>query len=183
MVDVVGGFPVAIKLVQTQDKFGIIICESAQSMEAVAEAVISMGHDIIVQRYVTPRRGQDIRAVVLGGKVIAAVRRQPTAGKLRRSLSTGARMSKVVLTTAQRTMALESARVVGLDLAAVDLLALKTGVSQVYDVHSSPGLREVEEAVHTDLAAPIVRYAAALALARRGSVRPAGRSGLRTARA
>jgi ribosomal protein S6--L-glutamate ligase len=171
MVDVVGGFPVAIKLVSPQEKFGIIICESLQSMAAAAEAVLSMGHDIIVQRYVDPRKGRDLRALVLGGEVIAAVRRQPTTGKLRHSLSTGARVTKIRLSRLQRRMASETARVVGLDLAAVDMLDLKSGGTEVFEVHSSPGLRELELATGEDLAVPIISYAARLATARQVRVR------------
>jgi ribosomal protein S6--L-glutamate ligase len=166
MVDMVGGFPVAIKLVRPQEKFGIIICESPQSMEAVAEAVLSMGHDIIVQRYVDPRKGRDLRAIVLNGEVIAAVRRQPTEGKLRHSLSTGARVTKVRLTAAQKKMAVDSARVVGLRLAAIDMLEIRSGETQVFEVHSSPGLREIEDATGEDLAVPIVEHAIELASAR-----------------
>jgi ribosomal protein S6--L-glutamate ligase len=175
MVDVVGGFPVAIKLVQTEEKFGIIICESAQSMEAVAETVLSMGHDLIVQRYIDPAKGRDVRALVLGRRVIAAVRRRPTAGKLRHSLSTGAQVTKVRLTRTQEAMALESARVVGLQFAAVDMLGLKSGDSQVYDVHSSPGLRELEEAVGEDLAVPIIDHAVGLAAVKKALPRSTGR--------
>jgi ribosomal protein S6--L-glutamate ligase len=173
MADMVGGFPVAIKLVGP-DKFGIIICESVQSMAAAAEAVLSMGHDIIVQRYVDARKGRDIRALVLGGEVIAAVRRQPTTGKLRHSLSTGARVTRVRLTPLQRRMASESARVVGLDLAAVDMLDLKSGKTEVFEVHSSPGLKDLEQATGEDLAVPILEYAASLVSARPSRLPPPG---------
>ena len=178
MADMVGGFPVAIKLVRPQERFGIIICESAQSMEAVAEAVLSMGHDIIVQRYVDPRKGRDLRALVLGGEVIASVRRRPTAGKLHYSLSTGARVTKVRLSAEQRQMALDSARVVGLELAAVDMLDLKTGETQVFEVHSSPGLRELEAAMGQDLALRIVERSAAMAAANKPASRNVRRAAL-----
>lgn len=181
MVDMVGGFPVAIKLVRPQEKFGIIICESPQSMEAVAEAVLAMGHDIIVQRYVEPRKGRDLRAIVLGGEVIAAVQRQPTEGRLRHSLSTGARVTRVKLSSAQAKMAVASARVVGLRLAAIDMLEMRSGETQVFEVHSSPGLREIEEATGKDLAVPIVEEAIGLVTVRRrlragASDRPSARS-------
>ena len=156
MVRMVGGFPVAIRLVRSLETTGVIICEGAQSMEAVAQAVVFMGHDILVQRYIEPGGGRDLRALVLGGKVIAAVRRQPPAGLLRHSLSTGARVTKVRLTEAQTVTAVEAARVVGLRFAAVDMLCLRSGETQVFEVHSSPGLREMEAATGQDLARAIV---------------------------
>lgn len=169
MVDLVGGVPVVIKLVQSADRFGIIVCETVQSMEAALEAVLSMGHNLIVQRYVKPGEGRDLRALVVGGEVIAAVRRQPTAGKLRHSLTTGARVTRARLTADQRRIALETARVVGLEVAAVDLLELEGGETFVFDVLSSPGLRELESATGEDLARPIVERAAALVHARRAA--------------
>jgi ribosomal protein S6--L-glutamate ligase len=167
MVDVVGGFPVAIKILRTEERQGIIICESAQSMEAVAETVLAMGHDIIVQGYVKPGEGRDLRALVVGGEVVAAVRRQPKAGKLHFNLSIGARVTRARLTKSQREMAIESARVTGLEVAAVDLLALKSGVTQVFEVYSNPGLRDLEAATGDDLALPIIERALALAQTRR----------------
>ncbi len=167
MIALVGGYPVAIKLVRAQEKLGIIICETPQSLEAAVEAVLSMGHDIIVQRYVKPGDGRDLRALVVGGQVVAAVRRQPLAGRLQHSLSVGARVTRARLTPTQRHIAIESARVVGLEVAAIDLLALKSGETQVFEVNSSPGLREMEEATGDDLATLVIEHAAQLARNRR----------------
>jgi ribosomal protein S6--L-glutamate ligase len=167
MVEVVGGFPVVIKIVRDDERFGVIICETLQSMEAAAQTMLAMGHDIIVQRYVKPGEGRDLRALVVGGKVVATVHRQPKAGRLRSSLSTGARVKATRLTRAQTHMALESARVTGLEVAAVDLLAIKGGVTEVFEVYSNPGLRDLEAATGEDLAVPIVQRALELARTRR----------------
>lgn len=166
----VGGMPVAIKLVHGADRYGIIVCETEQSMEAALEAILSMGHEIIVQRYVKPGQGRDLRALVVGDEVLAAVRRQAPVGKLRHSLSTGARLARARLTAEQRDMAIRAVKVVGLEVGAVDLLE-HDGVTQVFEVHASPGLGELESTTGEDLAKPIVLRA--LALAQAGRSRPA----------
>lgn len=163
MVDLVGGLPVIIKLVQGAERYGIIVCESVQSTEAALETVLSMGHNLIVQRYVKPSEGRDLRALVVAGEVVAAVRRRPLAGKLRHTLGAGATVTRVRLTAEQERVAIDAAQVVGLEVAAVDLLDLKHDGPKVFEVHSSPGLRELEAATGKDLAAPIVERALALA--------------------
>ena len=167
MVAHVGGLPVAIKIIEGPEKSGVIICESAQALEASLQAVLSMGHNIIVQRYVKPGEGRDLRALVVGGEVLAAVRRHPDRGKLRHTLGTGKRVTRVRLTAEERHIALQSAHVVGLEVAAVDMLDLKVGGTRVFDVHSSPGLRDLEAATGADLATPIVQRALELARTRR----------------
>jgi ribosomal protein S6--L-glutamate ligase len=167
MANVVGGFPVVIKIVRTDERPSLIVCETPQSMEAAAETVFAIGHDVLMQRYVRPAVGRDLRALVVGGRVVAVIRRQAPAGKLRHSLSTGARVTKARLTNVQRDIAIESARVVGLEVAAVDLLALKNGKTEVFEVYSNPGLRDLEEATGEDLAVPIVQRAIELARQRK----------------
>lgn len=163
MVALVGGFPVAVKLVEGTDRSGVIVAESAQSMEAALEAVLSMGHDIVVQRFLDGKQGRDLRALVVGGEVIASVRRLKVGKKLRHSLGAGREAVAFRLTKEQKQMASAAARIVGLEVAAVDLLETKKGGTRVFDVHSSPGLRDLEEATGEDLAKPIVARAIELA--------------------
>lgn len=170
MVAHVGGFPVAVKLVESGEKSGVIVCESAQSMEAALEAVLSMGHNIIVQRYVKPTEGRALRALVVGGEVIASVRRVAPGGKLRRSLGAGHDAVAVKLTRTQRDIASRAAKVVGLEVAAVDLLESKGKGTRIFDVHTSPGLRDLEAATGQDLAVPIIERAIAIARNRRALV-------------
>lgn len=170
MAKLVGGLPVAIKLVHGADRYGIIVCETEQSLEAALEAILSMGHEIIVQSYLKPGEGRDLRALVVGDEVIAAVKRQAPMGKLRHSLSTGARLTRARLTPEQRETAVRAVRVVGLEVGAVDLLE-HDGVTQVFEVHSSPGLGELESTTGDDLAKPIIRRA--MALAQEAKARPA----------
>jgi ribosomal protein S6--L-glutamate ligase len=163
MVELVGGLPVLIKLITPAERPGVMVCESLQSMEAALEAVLSMGHNLLVQRYVHRKRERDLRALVLGGKVLAWVERRPRPGKLLHTLARGATIKAVTVPAALDELAAKAARVVGLDLAAVDLIESRGG-PMVFDVHSSPGLRSLERATGRDLALPIVGRAEELAL-------------------
>jgi ribosomal protein S6--L-glutamate ligase len=163
MVELVGGLPVLIKLITPAERPGVMVCESLQSMEAALEAVLSMGHNLLVQRYVHRKRERDLRALVLAGKVLAWVERRPRPGKLLHTLARGATIKAVTVPSGLDELAAKAARVVGLDLAAVDLIESRGG-PMVFDVHSSPGLRSLEKATGRDLALPIVGRAEELAL-------------------
>lgn len=179
MVDLVGGFPVAVKLVEGAERTGVIVCESAQSMEAALETVLSMGHNIVVQKFLDGQEGRDLRALVVGGEVIAGVRRVGVRHKLRHSLGAGREAVAVRLTAEQKRIATEAARVVGLEVAAVDLLETKEAGTRVFDVHSSPGLRDLEAATGEDLAQPIIERAVELARRRRALVAMTARASQR----
>jgi ribosomal protein S6--L-glutamate ligase len=157
MVSLVGGVPVLVKLLAGQDKHGMMVCESLQSLEAALEAILGLGQNLVVQQYVR-KTGQDVRVFVVGGKAVAAVRRRARVGRMARTLIRGARLEKMELTEAQRWAAVETARLVGLEVAAVDLLDVK-GKPKVFEVNSSPALSEMEQATGTDLAAAIIERA------------------------
>jgi ribosomal protein S6--L-glutamate ligase len=157
MVSLVGGVPVLVKLLQGQDRHGVMVCETLQSLEAALEAILGLGHNIIVQQYVK-KTGQDVRVLVVGGKAIAAVRRRARVGRLSRTLIRGARLEKTELTEPMRRAAIETAKLVGLEVAAVDMLDVK-GRPKVFEVNSSPALTEMEAATGMDLASPIIQRA------------------------
>jgi ribosomal protein S6--L-glutamate ligase len=161
MVDLVGGVPVLVKLLAGNEKRGVMICESLQSLEAALEAILGLGHNIIVQEYVR-NTGMDVRVFVVAGQAVAAVRRRTRPGKLSRTLNRGARLEPIQLTARQRTAAVETARLMGLEVCAVDLLDVK-GRPKVFEVNSSPALPEMEAATGVDLAALIIDRAEALA--------------------
>ena len=155
LVELVGGLPVLIKLLTPSERPLVMVCESLQSMEAALEAVLKMGHNLVVQRYVRRRRERDLRALVVGEKVVAWVERRPRAGRLLHTLARGAKLKAVRVPGALDELAVRAARVVGLDVAAVDLLEAASG-PMVFDVNSSPGLKGLEKATGQDLALPIV---------------------------
>jgi ribosomal protein S6--L-glutamate ligase len=170
MVNLVGGVPVLVKLLAGQERRGVMICESLQSLEAALEAILGLGHNIIVQEYVKPT-GQDVRVFVVGGEAVAAVRRRPRPGKLSRTLNRGARLESIQLSERQRQAAVASAMLMGLEVCAVDLLDVK-GRPKVYEVNSSPALPEMEAATQVDLAAHIIRRAEAMVTEDRFEARP-----------
>ena len=170
MVELVGGVPVLIKLLTPAERPGVMVCESLQSMEAAMEAVLAMGHNLLVQRYVRRRRERDLRALVVGGSAVAWVERRPRPGRLLHTLARGAQLKAVRVPAAVDRIAVEAARVVGLEVAAVDLIETNAG-PMVFDVNSSPGLKGLERATGKDLALPIIGRAEELA---RESVRKRG---------
>jgi len=171
MVSLVGGVPVLVKLlagqerrgVAGQERRGVMICESLQSLESALEAILGLGHNIVVQEYVK-KSGMDVRVFVVDREAVAAVRRIPRPGRLSQTLNRGARLEPIQLTSRQRRAAVESARLMGLEVCAVDLLDVKGG-PKVYEVNSSPSLPEMEAATSVDLATLVIRRAEALAQA------------------
>jgi ribosomal protein S6--L-glutamate ligase len=160
MVGLVGGVPVLVKLLQGQEKHGVMVCESLQSLEAALEAVLGLGHNLVVQQYVQ-KTDQDVRVLVVGGRAVAAVQRRPRVGRLSHTLIKGARLESIELTEAWRSTAERTARLVGLEVAAVDLLDVN-GQPRVFEVNSSPALPEMEAVTGVDLATSIIERAEAL---------------------
>jgi ribosomal protein S6--L-glutamate ligase len=159
MVRHVGGLPVLVKLLRGNEKTGVIVCETRQALESALEAILRLGQNTVVQQYVRGRRGGDLRAFVVGGRAVAALRRRPRVGRLSRNLGQGARFEGAVLEPAAERAAVAAARVIGLEVCAVDMLEAPGG-PRVFEVHSCPGIREAEEACGVDLAGAIVERAA-----------------------
>lgn len=161
MVDEVGGVPVLVKLLAGSERRGVMICESRQSLEAALEAVLGLGHNIVMQEYV--RKAQrDVRVFVVGGQALAAASRIPRPGRMARTLSSMARIEPVELTDTLRAAAEAAAQLTDLEVCAVDLLELrKDGGDQarIFEVNASPSLPEMEEATGVDLATAIVARA------------------------
>jgi ribosomal protein S6--L-glutamate ligase len=170
MVQLVGGVPVLVKLLGGADERGVMVCETLNSLEAALEAILGLGHNLLVQEYVR-KAGRDVRVLVVGGRALAAVRRRPRMNRLSNTLNRGARFERIALTDAQRRAAAEAARLIGLEVAAVDMLDVR-GLPKVFEVHSSPGLAEMEKAVGEDLATPIVVRAEQIARERPPALDP-----------
>jgi ribosomal protein S6--L-glutamate ligase len=168
MVKHVGGLPVIVKLLSSSEKAGLMICETLQSLEAALETILGLGQNIVVQGYVRGARGRDLRVLVVGGQVVAALRRRPRPGRFARTLARGAKVEACTLPAACARAAVETARVVGLEVCAVDMIEVKGG-PLVFEVNSSPGIREAEEACGVDVAGAIVARAEALAVPRQAA--------------
>jgi ribosomal protein S6--L-glutamate ligase len=162
MVRLVGGVPVLVKLLSANEKSGVMLCESLQSLEAALEAILGLGQNILVQQYVRGAKGRDLRVLVVAGQVVAAMRRNPPAGRFARNLRRGAQFERADLPGAYARVAAEAARVLRLEVCAVDMLDVK-GRPLVFEVNSSPSIREAEAVCAVDIAARIVERAIALA--------------------
>jgi ribosomal protein S6--L-glutamate ligase len=166
LVKRVGGVPVLVKLLSPDGKGGVMVCESLQSLEAALEAVLGLGQNIVVQQYLRGGKGRDLRALVVGGRVVAALRRQPARGRFARNLRKGARFEPVELPARHAAIAVEAARVLALDVCAVEMLDVAGG-PRVFEVNASPSIGEAEAGGRLDVAAGIVACAVALARARK----------------
>jgi ribosomal protein S6--L-glutamate ligase len=163
MVDEVGGVPVLVKLLAGSERRGVMVCESRQSLEAALEAVLGLGHNIVMQEYV--RKAQrDVRVFVVGGKALGAVSRTPKAGRLSRTLSRFASLEACELTESLQEAAEAAAQLAELEVCAVDLLETrargnKPGRARIFELHASPALPEMEQLTHVDLAGAIIERA------------------------
>ncbi len=162
MVRVVGGLPVLVKLVSANERSGVMICESLQSLESALEAILGLGHNIVVQQYLRGAKGRDLRVLVVGGEVLASMRRSAPVGRLARNLRHGAQFERVDLPDAYTRTAIEAARVMKLEVCAIDMLDVK-GRPRVFEVNSSPSIREAESACGVDAAGRVLDRAMALA--------------------
>jgi ribosomal protein S6--L-glutamate ligase len=172
MVKLVGGVPVLVKLLSGKEPAGAMICESMQSLEAALEAILGLGHDIVVQQYLRGAKGRDLRVLVVGGEVVAAMRRSPPVGRFSRNLRRGAQFERAELPASYARTAIAAARVMRLEVCAVDMLDVK-GRPRVFEVNGSPSIREPEATCGVDAAGRIVERAIALADARRAPRRRA----------
>lgn len=163
MVDEVGGVPVLVKLWQGSERRGVMVCESRQSLEAALEAVLGLGHNIVMQEYV--RKAQrDVRVFVVGGKALAAVSRTAKAGRLSRTLARFASLEACAITDSLRDVAEAAAQLSELEVCAVDLLETqargsKPGRARVFELHASPALPDMEQLSKVDLASAIIERA------------------------
>jgi ribosomal protein S6--L-glutamate ligase len=153
----VDGPPVVVKLLQGTQGIGVVLAESAAAASSVVEAFHGLDQDILIQQFIAEANGADIRALVVGRKVVAAMRRQAVAGEFRSNIHRGGRAKKVRLSAESRKTALAAARVLGLRVAGVDMLESAEG-PMVMEVNSSPGLEGIQKTTEVDVAATIIEH-------------------------
>jgi ribosomal protein S6--L-glutamate ligase len=154
----VGGPPCIVKLQQGAQGIGTMIAETPQAVTSLLETLWAMGQDIVLQQYIAEAKGRDLRAIVVGGRVVAAMRRQAKAGEFRSNLHRGGLGVQVTLDAACRRAAIAATRVMGLEVAGVDMLETREG-PKILEINSSPGLEGIERASGIDVASAIVRHA------------------------
>jgi ribosomal protein S6--L-glutamate ligase len=153
----VGSAPVVIKLLEGTQGIGVVLAETAKAAESVVEAFMGLKANILVQEYIREAKGMDIRCLVIGGKVIAAMRRQGKEGEFRSNLHRGGSASLIRITPEERAIATRAAKIIGLNVCGVDLLRSNHG-PLVIEVNSSPGLEGIETASGKDIAGAIVQF-------------------------
>ncbi|WP_296050315.1 30S ribosomal protein S6--L-glutamate ligase [uncultured Alteromonas sp.] len=153
----VGGAPVVIKLLEGTQGIGVVLAETQKTAEAMIEAFMGLNASILVQEYIKEAGGADIRCFVVGGKVIAAMKRQAAPGEFRSNLHRGGSASLVRLSPAERKTAIDAAKTMGLNCCGVDILRSSRG-PVVMEVNSSPGLEGIEKATSKDVASMIIEF-------------------------
>ena len=155
LIKLCGGSPVVIKLLEGTQGVGVVLAETQKAAESVIEAFRGLNANILVQQFVKEAGGADIRCFVVGGKVVAAMKRQGAEGEFRSNLHRGGNATLCKINPAERATAVQAARIMGLNVAGVDLLRANSG-PVVMEVNSSPGLQGIEEATKKDVAGSII---------------------------
>lgn len=153
----IGQAPVIIKLLEGTQGLGVILAESNKAAKSVIEAFESLKTRVIIQEYIEEAGGADIRAFVVNGEIVGAMKRQGKEGEFRSNLHRGGEATLLKLSRAEKTMALNAAKAMGLAIAGVDMLQSKRG-PMVLEVNSSPGLEGIETATKIDIAGKVIEY-------------------------
>jgi ribosomal protein S6--L-glutamate ligase len=157
LLEVVGGAPVVVKLLEGTQGLGVVLAETRKAAESVIGAFRQLDANILVQEFIKEAKGADIRAFVVGGKVVAAMLRQGAPGEFRSNIHRGGTAEAIKLSPKERSTAVRAAKSLGLDVAGVDLIQ-SDGGPMVLEVNSSPGLEGIESASGIDIADLIIEY-------------------------
>lgn len=157
LIDSVGGAPLIVKLLEGTQGYGVVLAPTKKAAESIIEAFHSMKARVIVQEFISEAKGADIRAFVVGNKVVGAMKRQGKEGEFRSNLHQGGSGKLIRLSKEERKVALTAAKAMNLSIAGVDLLQSERG-PLVLEVNSSPGLEGIEKATGKDIANKIIEY-------------------------
>ena len=157
VIKMVGGAPLVIKLLEGTQGIGVVLAETEKAAESVIEAFLGLKANILVQEFIGEAGGSDIRCFVVGEKVVAAMKRTGKEGEFRSNLHRGGSAELIRITPEERSTAVRAAKVMGLNVAGVDLLRSNHG-PVVMEVNSSPGLEGIEEATGKDIAGMIIQF-------------------------
>lgn len=156
-IERVGGAPVIIKLLEGTQGIGVILADSSKIAEAIVETLQSTKQNVLIQNFVEESRGRDVRAFVVGGRVVAAMRRSAQGTEFRSNVHRGGQAQAVTLEPEYERTAVMAAQIMGLRVAGVDMLESNTG-PQIMEVNSSPGLEGIEAATGVDIAGEIIAH-------------------------
>ena len=157
LIEMVGGAPLVVKLVEGTQGIGVVLAETRQAAESVIDAFRGLNAHILVQEYIKEAQGADIRCLVVGNKVVAAIERQAKPGDFRSNLHRGGQANPVIITEREGEIALQAAATLGLDVAGVDILRANRG-PLVMEVNASPGLEGIEKTSGIDIATLMIKW-------------------------
>lgn len=157
MIEMVGGAPVIVKLLEGTQGLGVVLGETHITARSVIEAFREVNVNILVQEYIKEAGAMDIRCLVIGGKVVASMKRTGPPGDFRSNLHRGGVGTKEKITPEERSVAVRSAKLMGLNVCGVDLLRTNHG-PVVMEVNSSPGLEGIERTTGVDVASKIIKF-------------------------
>lgn len=157
VIEYVGGAPLVIKLLEGTQGLGVVLAETKNAAESVLEAFNGLQARVIVQEFIKESKGADIRAFVVDGNVVGAMKRQGKEGEFRSNLHRGGSAEIIQLTDEEENAALKAAKSLGLGICGVDMLQSSRG-PLILEVNSSPGLEGIEAATKKDIAKSIIRY-------------------------
>jgi ribosomal protein S6--L-glutamate ligase len=157
-VQQVGGLPCIMKLIQGTQGVGVLIASSMSEVEGMLDTLWTLGQEILLQELIAESRGKDVRALVIGDRVVAAMRRTAREGEFRSNIHRGGEGQALDLPTGYAAVAVKAARVIGLEVAGVDMLESRDG-PKIMEVNSSPGFEGLEGVTGTDIASLYVEHA------------------------
>ena len=153
-----GGPPTILKLIEGTQGIGVILSETRQSFESTLDTLWNLGQDILIQQFMADSKGRDIRAFVINGKVVAAMKREAAAEEFRANIHRGGTGKMVTLSSIQEETAIRATEIIGLGIAGVDFFDIP-GEPIIIELNSSPGLQGIERASGVDVATEIIKYA------------------------
>lgn len=157
LIKMVGGAPVVIKLLEGTQGVGVVLAETHKAARSVIEAFLNLKAHFVVQEYITESQGSDIRCFVVDGKVVAAMKRTAGSGDFRSNLHRGGSAEIAQITPAEKQMAIRATKIIGLNVAGVDLLRSSRG-PLIMEVNSSPGLAGIESITKVDVGSKIIDF-------------------------
>lgn len=157
LISSVGGAPLIVKVLESTQGKGVLLAETQKAAESLISAFLSLHADFLVQEFIEESAGADIRCLVIGDKVVAAMKRQGAEGEFRSNLHNGGSAEMIKISPAERAIAVKASKVLGLKVSGVDLVRSNRG-PLVLEVNSSPGLEGIEEATGKNIAGNIIEF-------------------------
>ena len=155
LIDMVGGAPLIVKLLEGTQGRGVVLAETRKAGESVINAIKSLNANLLVQEFITEAQGRDLRCFVIDGKVIASIERRAAPGEFRANIHQGGTAALVKITTQERRLAIKAAKTMGLQVAGVDIIRSSRG-PLLLEINSSPGLEGIEGATGKDIAGEMI---------------------------